>query len=181
MQYAQDTARAWADYHVTETGIGRDLQIAWTQLNVSQVNAADPLTFAWIEPYYGSTWGLMMGGFSAIQWAYPAASGFIQWLDMPAAANPEPPAASSSGGSPGSDGSQPTGFWDSLAHSGWSMGQTCVGIWQWGCSWFDGNADYITTFQNAYDYGPLGQTQNSSGFYYWGSAVRSAYPQRPPP
>ena len=50
--YAHDMAQAWADYNVTMTGIGRDMYIASAQLNVAQVNAADPSTFSYIYPQY---------------------------------------------------------------------------------------------------------------------------------
>jgi len=61
--------------------------------------------------------------------------------------------------------SQPTGFWNSVGNSIWSMGQTYVGIYQQAT----GNPQYIATYNNAYQAGPLGQTQNSSGVYYYGT------------
>lgn len=59
----------------------------------------------------------------------------------------------------------PSGFFDSLGSSLWSMGQTYKGIYQW----LTGDPGYNTTLLNAYAAGPLGQTQNSSGIYWWGT------------
>ena len=81
--YAHDVAQAWANYHVTMTGIGRDMYIASAQLNVAQVNAADPSTFSYIYPQSGNRWAPMMGGVSAPPWAYAAASNFLGVLGMP--------------------------------------------------------------------------------------------------
>ena len=65
--YAHDVAQAWADYNVTMTGIGRDMYIASAQLNVAQVNAADPSTFSYIYPQSGSSSAPMLGGVSGSQ------------------------------------------------------------------------------------------------------------------
>jgi RHS repeat-associated protein len=61
----------------------------------------------------------------------------------------------------------PGGFWNSFGSSLWSIKQGIVGTWQWAT----GNPASIDTFQSAYEAGPLGQTQNSSGIYYWGTRV----------
>ncbi len=67
--FLSDVAQAWADYHVTTTGIGRDMYIASSQLNVAQVNAADPSTFSYVYPQSGSSSApMMMGGVSALPW-----------------------------------------------------------------------------------------------------------------
>jgi RHS repeat-associated protein len=58
------------------------------------------------------------------------------------------------------------GFWDSLGNSIYSIGLTYKGIYQYATGNFP--AAY-NTFDEAYERGPLGQTQNSSGVYYYGT------------
>ena len=121
--YALDVAQAWADYNVTMTGIGRDMYIASAQLNVAQVNAADPSTFSYIYPQSGSSWAPMMGGVSALPWAYGAAAAILGGLGEPEyAPPPNPPTGSSP--SPGGGTSVPssgTGDWLD-AYAGWFNG-----------------------------------------------------------
>ena len=92
--YAHDVAQAWADYNVTMTGIGRDMYIASAQLNVAQVNAADPSTFSYLYPQSGGGYSPMMGGISALLWT--AAFGFVGVLEAPqpgaSGDRPAPPA-----------------------------------------------------------------------------------------
>jgi len=90
---------------VTMTGIQQNLNAVSAQLNVAQVNAADPSTFAYIYPQYGGSWAPMMpGGVSALSWAYFEASSFISTLGMPEyTLPPNPPATWTSAA--GADGS----------------------------------------------------------------------------
>jgi hypothetical protein len=113
VQYAHDVAQAWSGYHVTVTGLARDMHIAGAQLNVAQVNAANPSSYAYIEPYNAGGSGMMMWGVSAITYAYSDASNFLGTIGISAAtyaqattapANPSASSAPAAVGGGGANG-----------------------------------------------------------------------------
>ncbi|HQU47423.1 MAG TPA: RHS repeat-associated core domain-containing protein, partial [Pirellulales bacterium] len=71
---------------------------------------------------------------------------------------------------------RPTGFWNSIGNSLWSIGKGAQGSCQYVGNAFNqyvrglpGDMSYIQTFQEAYDWGPLGQTKDSGGVIYYGT------------
>ena len=61
----------------------------------------------------------------------------------------------------------PSGFWNSLGKSIYSIGQTYWGMGQWATN----NPQWNNTLQNAYDNGIYGQTKDADGLTYYGTRI----------